>query len=612
LLDDSKMKTAIRQILAVLPAEWRGTTFNNSKLRGRQGFAQDIEELIMRKWKSGDRIVKEELAEVGNAEDYLRVATNISTLLEAALAVQRGLDVSQVFTFASDTLPIIAVCIISKHPVHLYLGDAPDPFTRKQHDLIKLLGLNLHCYPSYRIRAAKQNEVVLSLESAHIKTCIVDGIIGQGVLYVTNPEKINTDDILVIRKRMSTPMTTPVAEGMLQTMAGMQVTANVWGPASPGITKFLAHLQEMSGTKVDRSANPVVSTVGLSAIASLWMTLIARGGADILMCSTAYGGTVQMTDIFDRTAAKFNKHSFHIQGSAGVLPSIKSELKKLQEAPDGLLPMTVVFLEIPTNPDMKVPDMPELVAACMDHQRATGKKVMLLVDATFAPGSRALQKIREADPELCAMVFISMSKSVSRGLTTAGTVVANHTAEAREILAGVTEACETLDTNAKPDQMARLVENHGEVELRCRKAYENASLVGEHLCQAVRDVTGQDMKLAFVSVEQAEAGFTTSTFSFNLPPREGASAEANEGLAQQFVDLLCAEPGFKPCVSFGQDNGLVYCTVPATSTQGAVKAEDKAKQAVGGVQLTRLSFPPTCDIENIKRVMSTSIAKLYE
>ena len=88
----------------------------------------------------------------------------------------------------------------------------------------------------------------------------------------------------------------------------------------------------------------------------------------------------------------------------------------------------------------------------------------------------------------------------------------------------------------------------------------------------------------------------TSTFSFNLPPPgPGASEEAKAGLAQRFVDLLTSSRPklFKPCVSFGQDNGLVYCTVPATSTQGAIKAEDKAKQAVGGVQLVRLSFPPT-------------------
>ena len=69
--------------------------------------------------------------------------------------------------------------------------------------------------------------------------------------------------------------------------------------------------------------------------------------------------------------------------------------------------------------------------------------------------------------------------------------------------------------------------------------------------------------------------------------------QVNEEFAQKFVDLLCLHPTYmKPCVSFGQDNDLVYCTVPATSTQGAISAEDKAKQARGGVQLVRFKTPP--------------------
>merc|ERR1719291_1129275 len=119
------------------------------------------------------------------------------------------------------------------------------------------------------------------------------------------------------------------------------------------------------------------------------------------------------------------------------------------------------------------------------------------------------------------------------------------------------------------------------------------------------------MLLAFVTPEQAAAGFTTSTFPFNLPPIPGASDEVNEGLAQRYVDLLTAEPGFKPCVSFGQDNGLVYATVPATSTQGAVRAEDKAKQAVGGVQLARLSFPPTCSVDKLATIIRDSTTTVY-
>jgi hypothetical protein len=79
------------------------------------------------------------------------------------------------------------------------------------------------------------------------------------------------------------------------------------------------------------------------------------------------------------------------------------------------------------------------------------------------------------------------------------------------------------------------------------------------------------MRLAFVTPEQAARGFSSSTFSFNLPTPAGATPADAEALAQRFVDLLCVhDKQFKPCVSFGQDNGLVYATVPATSTQVCV------------------------------------------
>ena len=116
-----------------------------------------------------------------------------------------------------------------------------------------------------------------------------------------------------------------------------------------------------------------------------------------------------------------------------------------------------------------------------------------------------------------------------------------------------------------------------------------------------------------VSAEDAADGYASTTISFNLPPPRAASEERASALAQRFVDELCVDGmHFKPCVSFGQDNGLVYCTVPATSTQGAIRAEDKAKQAVGGVQLVRLSFPPTLDERAACCTVSRAIDACYE
>ena len=51
----------------------------------------------------------------------------------------------------------------------------------------------------------------------------------------------------------------------------------------------------------------------------------------------------------------------------------------------------------------------------------------------------------------------------------------------------------------------------------------------------VREGSGREMRLAFVSRENAACGFTSSTFSFNLPKPDGASEGACAALAQRFV-----------------------------------------------------------------------------
>ena len=239
-------------------------------------------------------------------------------------------------------------------------------------------------------------------------------------------------------------------------------------------------------------------------------------------------------------------------------------------------------------------------------------QVVLLIDTSFAPSSRVMARIRELDAELSVLVFLSLSKSVSRGMTTAGALVANHTPHSRALLLAVRGMGAMLDTLARPDQVMSLCNNHRGVEQRCRQAYDTARQAANRLCAAVSDATGHKMRLGFVSEAEAADGFTTSTFSFNLPRPEQATADVSAALAQRFVDLLTKHDEFKPCVSFGQDDARVYATVPATSTQaGAIPAEDKAKQAVDGVQLVRLSFPPLIDLESVCGVLEAAVKLIY-
>ena len=583
----------LRNILNSIPDEWRGTTYKNHILVGRSKFAENLMKL--------DEITTEKLTLIGNAEDYFRVSNNISTLYELVLAQEKDLPVEQVFTFASKVMGIVAVAKASGKKVKVY--------GQFIHSIDSELLKNIGCDIEFSSQTPVVSDSFVTLKD-HNTDGPAHGLLEEGVLYILDSEVINPIEILVVRKRMSTPLTTPVCELELYKKAGLP-TVHEREPLLGEVATFYMHLQELCGTPVDTSANPVCFTAGLSTLAAFYIALISSGGADILMASTAYGGSSQLTDLLTKSNdfSLLRKHKFHIQGGNEMVTSITQALEALQEIE--LLPITVIFCEIPTNPDMKVPDLKKLVLAVHDYRQKTSKKVVLLIDTTFSPNSKILSKLKSLDSELEAVAFISLSKSVSRGKTTAGCLVANHTSFAKELVSRSLNIGNMLDTLAKPDQLLRLVENHDDVEGRLLAAYRNAATIGKVLQEAVLQNTGVAMQLAFVNPEQAADMYTTSTFSFNLPAPAGATAEVTAHLAQEFTDLLCEHKEFKPCVSFGQDNGLIYCTVPATSTQGAISEQDKAKQAVGGVQLVRLSFPPSIDLERVEMIIKQEINKIY-
>jgi len=531
------------------------------------------------------------------------------------------------------------VCLSNpKKKVHFYTDDAKLFSDADKADADKALLAKLHCefeqHPLKDLAAAPENEIAVVInKSGDLTTEVmkelledekVDAVVTPYVLYIRNVQKIKPAEVLTIRKRMATPTSNPMSMHLLQqfienSTAGvpecpLPAPAESWTEEA----EFYSHLQTLSGTVANPECNPVVFTAGLPCICAIYYALVQGGGADLLMCSTAYGGSNQVTDLMEERTGLFTKHTFDIQQGiekVNIDQSVSGALDNLAKR-DNLFPTTVLFVEIPTNPDMKVPDMAKIAAALKKYQETTEKKVMLLIDTTFAPPSKVLQQIKEEAAELPAMVFISMSKSISQGKTTAGVAIANHTEESTALCHKVRDVAQMLDTEAKPEQMQTLCENHTGVEERCQNCYQLTKRMSEYLVKTVQDKTGdQEFNVdGFVSEANAAKGFTSSTFSFNLPVPDGAPDAVTEVFAQKFVDYLVRDAEFmKPCVSFGQNNGKVYCTVPATSTQGAVKAEDKAKQAVGGVQLVRLSFPVSVsDEEKVKAIMGDAVELSYD
>lgn len=104
-----------------------------------------------------------------------------------------------------------------------------------------------------------------------------------------------------------------------------------------------------------------------------------------------------------------------------------------------------------------------------------------MVDTTFAPHSQVMKKIESVAPGLNTLTFISMSKSVSRGMTTAGAIVAGPSKASCAILEKIREVGTWLDTTAKKDQLYFLAGNHIGVEDRCNRAYQIAITAGKTL-----------------------------------------------------------------------------------------------------------------------------------
>jgi hypothetical protein len=246
------------------------------------------------------------------------------------------------------------------------------------------LSLTQHAGRAPVPRVAPPGTVVLEVDqtgkknAAEKKDSGADGVVGEGALFILDDSVIDGAAVLVRRKRTGCPATTPAALAQLRKMAGLPEAPEPV-PAPEEFAEMAAHLTEMSGAAPE--LNPLFFSAGLCALASLWFALAAGAqippnvggneqigaemqippnvggngemGVEVLMASTAYGGSSQLTDLVEHLSAKrFRKHTFDVTGAARVEDAVSEALTRL-ESFSSLLPRTVLFLENPTNPDMK-------------------------------------------------------------------------------------------------------------------------------------------------------------------------------------------------------------------------------------------------------------------
>jgi hypothetical protein len=130
------------------------------------------------------------------------------------------------------------------------------------------------------------------------------------------------------------------------------------------------------------------------------------------------------------------------------------------------------------------------------------------------------------------------------------------------------------DNKATDLQIEILTKNMPSMNERIASAYKNTRSFVDLM---EKNLPG--IKINFVTKELADATFTPSVFSLDLPTkgdtheqRENYKRELNHKLISMMIDAIPEES--KHCVSYGQLKGC-YWTIPATSTQGTTKESDK-------------------------------------
>jgi hypothetical protein len=160
------------------------------------------------------------------------------------------------------------------------------------------------------------------------------------------------------------------------------------------------------------------------------------------------------------------------------------------------------------------------------------------------------------------------------------------------------------DNVANSHQLATLAKNMPSMQDRIKQAYKKT----RELVNNIQTLLPQS-KIYYVTDEIAQQGFMPSVFSLDLPTTGKTAKERTEyqkELNKKLIEFMIkAHPDdCKNCVSYGQLKGT-YWTIPATSTQGTTKEDDKdyvvraALSSETDVALLSESFAQFCTDEGL-------------
>lgn len=603
----NKMLEYIKNVLENVPTDWLNLTTHRLDIYNEElAKVQFLDQFIdLAKEGNSDVVV---LSNLPTAYDYIRLGHPLSCVLEWAIGNLNGLPAEQVISFQSKTAPVLAI-LRKNHLEHrntliTYVNELPDSFDMNvlktvygfSFELKKVDDAeNVDSFDGSTIFIAQQDEISKSNLASKIDFYVhMYDHLGSVLMVNGDENKKFISDIQHFRRRETVAMTPANCLSALQSLVKGTSVENKNQHFAEHKEKVHQLIREVSGT----TTNPLVASSGLSIQYAIMMGLVDYAlenykdkAIKIVVPPNCYGGTNDQSRRVAACSDAIEIVDLLVDGDNDMVQSIDTVLEQI--AKEDAIPY--IIAEIPTNPRVEVPDLQKLRAVLSAKRKtASGGEAIdpvFILDQTFCPNVHFL-----GDDDILSTVrtisFASGSKFPSGGKCTAGYCIANKKGE--DLMNKIALHLALCYNEATDLQLEILAQQMPSMNQRINDAYANTREFVQFIAETLPAA-----KINFVSDELAEEGFTPSVFSLDLPTkgntpeeREAYKRKMNDRLIHLMITEIPNES--KYCVSYGQLKGC-YWTIPATSTQGTTKEDDKD-------YIARVSLSPNMDLERHKEV----------
>ena len=606
-MKSGKILKYLKNVLDNIPKNWLNDTTHRLNLYDEKlakvQFLEHFEALI-----NDSNYERSALDNLPTAFDYIRLGHPLSCLLEWSIGRRYNLKAENIISFSSKTIPVMAILrenlLNNKNTQINYIGEVPEFLEKGILEKVYGYTFELNKINSIdEISTFKGTSVFISNQTKISDISLINSVdfyvswcaeLGSILLVNGEANESYISNIQHVRRRETIAMTPANCLAALNSLIYDTSLSTIKVHNSIFIKQVNDSILDITNTKIQ----PQVGSSGLSVQYGIMMGLIhyaiekhKEKDIKLIVPTNCYGGTNDQARRVANCIENVEVIDLDVDNGIDMAENIEVILNEIANEDS----IAFIIAEIPTNPRVEVPNLTKLREVLTKKRKTrnnfTAVEPVFILDQTFCPNIPFLEE-DSLFSNVMAISYVSGSKFPSGGLCTSGYCVSNKKAEI--LMAKIGTHLKMCDNNATEYQLEILAKQLPSMNKRIYDAYKNTRRFVEFINSVLPDA-----KINFVSEELANEGFTPSVFSLDLPSignsikeKETYKRELNLKLINLMIEKISEESKF--CVSYGQLKGC-YWTIPATSTQGTTKEENKD-------YIVRVALSPKMDIKRHEEI----------